>query len=255
MAEDMNVSTQPALSSLLYNPLIPPAPSTCPRCGSRDFSDSQVLWDELVHSWALSTYEVGYINRQQGTHCSKCGSPLRVLALVKAIMQQYGLQPPFNHSVSLLSNLDVLEINKAGNLTSTLSTLPNHKLVEYPDVDMQQTPWDAETFDLIVHSDTLEHIPDPFQGLRECLRVLRKGGVLCFTVPIVLGRLSRSRQGLEPSYHGSGNTVASDFVVHSEFGSDTWALVLAAGFSSCTMTAFELPSAVAITARKEVNND
>jgi YHS domain-containing protein len=39
--------------------------------------------------------------------------------------------------------------------------------------------------------------------LTECRRVPRPGGVLCFTVPIVVGRLSRRREGLAKSFHGT----------------------------------------------------
>ena len=50
------------------------------------------------------------------------------------------------------------------------------------------------TYDLVVHSDTLEHVPDPVRALQECRRVLRPLGACCFTVPIVVGRLTRSHQ-------------------------------------------------------------
>jgi SAM-dependent methyltransferase len=166
-------------------------------------------------------------------------------------MHEYQLTEPLETSVSALADLRVLEINQAGNLTSTLQRLPDHKLVEYPDVGMQEMPWDDGSFDLIVHSDTLEHVPDPLQALRECERILRCGGVMCFTVPIILGRLSRSRQGLEPSYHGGGVVNSPDLLVHSEFGADTWSILLGAGFVSCTITALELPSAIAFTVHKE----
>jgi SAM-dependent methyltransferase len=170
------------------------------------------------------------------------------MALVQAVLQAYSLDWPLESSISTLAYKRVLEINTAGNLTSTLRTLPFHRLVEYPNVDMQSMPFADGEFDLIIHSDTLEHVADPKQALRECHRVLCDGGTMCFTVPIVLGRLSRSRLGMEASYHGSGT---ADFLVHSEFGSDVWTLLLASGFSSCTMTALELPSAIAITSRKE----
>ena len=223
----------------------------CPRCGGQTFSNSRVLWPDLIRTWGLSPYEVSYINRQQGTCCVSCGSSLRVLALVKALLHEYHLTEPFDSSVLALTNLRILEINQAGNLTSTLQKLPGHVLVEYPDVDMQSMPWGDGSFDLIVHSDTLEHVPDSSQALRECERLLRRGGAMCFTAPIIIGRLSQYRQGLEPSYHGGEVANSPDLLVHSEFGADIWAIVLGAGFVSCTITALELPSAIALTAHKE----
>lgn len=87
---------------------------------------------------------------------------------------------------------------------------------------MQALPLEADSFDLILHSDTLEHVPQPLLALAECQRVLRPGGTLCFTIPIIVGRLSRSRAGLPPSYHGGSTTGAVDFMVHTEFGADAW---------------------------------
>ena len=80
--------------------------------------------------------------------------------------------------------------------------LPRHQLASYPDVDMMNLPFAAGAFDVVVHSDTLEHVSDPQRGLEECRRVLDERGAVVFTVPVVVGRLSRSRAGLAPSYHG-----------------------------------------------------
>jgi SAM-dependent methyltransferase len=56
------------------------------------------------------------------------------------------------------------------------------KLVRHE--DMQRLSFKAETFDLVVHSDVLEHIPDPYQGMMEIHRVLRPGGKCVFACPI-----------------------------------------------------------------------
>ena len=44
-------------------------------------------------------------------------------------------------------------------------------------------PQPDETFDLVVHSDTLEHVPDPVRGLAECRRVLKPHGLLILETP------------------------------------------------------------------------
>jgi SAM-dependent methyltransferase len=146
--------------------------------------------------------------------------------------------------------LAVLEINEAGSLSPVLRQFNGHVLATYPAVDMLAMPYPDDTFDLVLHSDTLEHVANPIRALQECRRVLRPGGALCFTVPTIVERLSRSRAGLSKSYHGSAETDADDYVVHTEFGADMWTYVLRAGFSALSINTVDYPAALALSARK-----
>ena len=103
------------------------------------------------------------------------------------------------------------------------------------------------SWDLVVHSDTLEHVQHPVRGLSECRRVLKPHGACAFTVPLIVDRLTISREGLPPSYHGSPDNPA-DCLVHSEFGADAWKHVLLAGFSECRISTIEHPTAHAFVA-------
>jgi hypothetical protein len=85
-------------------------------------------------------------------------------------------------------------------------------------------------------------------ALEECRRLLSPRGRVCFTVPIIVGRLTRQRAGLAPSYHGDPATASDDLLVHSEFGADAWTYVFRAGFSACTLHEIDFPSAIAISA-------
>ena len=67
---------------------------------------------------------------------------------------------------------------------------------------------------------------------------------------IPVGRMTRSRVGLPPSYHGHAACREPDFMVHTEFGADVWTLVLESGFRSCLFVTFRYPSGVAIVARR-----
>lgn len=70
-------------------------------------------------------------------------------------------------------------------------------------------------------------------------------------VPIVVDRLTRSRQNLPPSYHGyPDDEKRSDFIVHTEYGADLWKQVMQAGFSECRIIALEYPAAIALVAIK-----
>jgi len=77
---------------------------------------------------------------------------------------------------------------------------------------MMQMRYSDRSYDLVVHSDTLEHVPQPVVGLAECYRVLGPGGFCVFTVPAILDRMTRSREGLPPSHHGDPSLPATDLV-------------------------------------------
>jgi SAM-dependent methyltransferase len=222
---------------------------TCPACGSASLASKEVLWPSLIASWELSGEEVGYINRQQGLHCRDCGNNLRMMALADAIVRVAGFDGTLARFCASGSSLRILEINTAGFLTQFLRKLPGHRLVEYPDFDMMKLALEAGQYDVVIHSDSLEHVVDPVAGLAECRRVLRPGGSCLFTVPMVVGRMSRSRDGLAPIYHGSQEITSEDQRVRTEFGADTWQYVLRAGFASCEILAFEYPAALTMIAR------
>lgn len=224
----------------------------CTICGGSEFEENIILWPALINEWQLSDKEVNYVNRQQGCQCRNCGSNLRSMALAQAILTSFDFAGNFQEFVNCPDheNLAVLEINEAGNLTPLLKNLPNHKIVTYPEVDMTQLPMSLQGFDLVVHSDTLEHIEFPVTALNECRRILSDRGRCIFTVPIIVDRFSRSRHGLAPSYHGSPGDGRTDYLVHTEFGADVWRYVLEAGFQSAAIHCVEFPSAIAIEARR-----
>jgi SAM-dependent methyltransferase len=220
----------------------------CPVCGGEKFDISPVLWPELITTWELSEEEAKYIDRQQGYHCKGCGNNLRSMALASGILKAYefiGTLAEFVRS-DFARSLKVLEINEAGLLTPVLLNLPNHLLVHYPEYNMTKLGFPAGVFDLVLHSDTLEHVSQPTIGLSECRRVLSHRGLCIFTVPIVVGRMSRTRSGLKKSYHGSSGQETSDFIVHTELGADVWRFAAEAGFTRITIHCFEYPAGLAI---------
>lgn len=225
-------------------------PPFCPVCGATEFLYSPVLWSELIAAWQLSSEETNYVNRQQGTHCVSCGNNLRGMALASAIVDAFGRpQSTLTEFSETAGTIAVLEVNRAANLTSVLSNINGHQLVEYPEFDMEALRIDTGSFDLVLHSDTLEHVPNPVRGLMECRRVLRPGGACVFTIPVIVGRLNRRRESLPPSYHGGPGICAVDQIVHTEFGADFWTTVCEAGFRQCTIHALEYPAALAVIAR------
>ena len=233
-------------------------------CGGQTFKYHLVLWKSLIEEWELNEVEVEYINYQQGYCCEVCGSNIRTMALAKAIMDTYDQKKSsliFTDFIKtrIFKKLRILEINETGlhfyltRITSlsisSFFNISKYKYIEYPEYDMTHLNLESESYDLIIHSDTLEHVSNPLKALKETLRVLSVNGKTIFTVPIVLKRLSRSREGLKASYHGSENDLKYDYKVYTEFGSDVWNYLANAGFSKCSIYNFCSPAGIAIIGR------
>jgi SAM-dependent methyltransferase len=133
--------------------------------------------------------------------------------------------------------LRIAEINSIGRMHPFLAEAPGLTHVEYPEEDIQALSWDDACFDLVLTSETLEHVPDPHLALRETYRVLRPGGRHVFTVPVDPAlAATRARSTLPPEHHGRGGgpfglvTRRADMLVHTDFGRDLPDVVRAAGF-------------------------
>ncbi|MCL5777444.1 class I SAM-dependent methyltransferase [Limibaculum sp. FT325] len=221
----------------------------CSICGHDQFGQRKVLWDALVNEWQLSPREREYVDRQQGMHCLSCGANLRGMALALAVQDAIGKDAPIAQLVKdpAVAALRVLDMNVTS-ISSSFRGLPNYVDARYPDVDMHSLPYPDGTFDIVVHSDTLEHVPNFVHALGECRRVLKPTGSLCYTVPIIVDRLTRSRAGLPPSYHGKAEGLRDDYLVVTEFGADAWRYPFEAGFGSVRFHTLRFPDAIAITA-------
>lgn len=222
--------------------------SQCPVCGETSFNEYSVLWPELIDTWGLTLEEISYINRQQGFHCTGCGNNLRSMGLAAAITKEIQFDGNLSAFGTSGSDISLLEINHAGGLTPYLCNLNRHRLIEYPEYDMQHLQIESNSFDIVIHSDTLEHVPNAVAALAECKRVLKENGKCIFTVPITVDRTTRSRNGLPASYHGQSGVLANDQVVHTEFGMDVWKTIIQAGFQNCKIFSYEYPAAIVIIA-------
>ena len=175
------------------------------------------------------------------------------MTLARALTSGFGFSGTFedfcrNHPG--IRQLSVLEINPAKNLSRFLQVLPKHALHSFPQIDIQRMTFPDSSIDVIIHSDTLEHVPDSRAALEESRRVLKPGGHLFYTVPIIIGRLTRTRRGLPPSYHGRPGMNRDDCVVQREYGANFWCEIFEAGFRQVTLTSLIFPASVAIHAIK-----
>ena len=80
--------------------------------------------------------------------------------------------------ISGIQNFYTLFDNKNAEITKT----------RYPDIDMQNLPFDDSIFDIVISDQVIEHLENPKKAVRESYRVLKKGGIAihttCFMLPI-----------------------------------------------------------------------
>jgi SAM-dependent methyltransferase len=201
----------------------------CIGCSLRNFSQTEVIPDHLAQSWELSSRERIQFDEREGNICSGCGLSKRVRMIVWTLRKLF---PD-------LSPLDILHLNQinglkpllvsARSVTETLyhPGFPTGTEVQgWANEDMSRLSFKNNRFDLVIHSETLEHLHDYVAALTEAMRVLRSGGYQIYTVPLLHQRATRRRIGLgqqeeavylfPPSYHGK----EGEYPVIWEFGGD-----------------------------------
>lgn len=106
--------------------------------------------------------------------------------------------------------------------------------------DLQQLTFDDESFDLVVSSHVLEHVPDPWAAFGQVHRVLRPGGRMVHSIPArhplraetVVRAEVTSDGGIvhhePPRYHRSPEGEPA--LVYTDFGADVRPRVAALGF-------------------------
>lgn len=202
----------------------------CVHCGGRSFEQHPIISDELAEKWELSDLEKAYFDEREGHVCTNCHMSKRVRMLLWSLKR----------TLPRIDALHVLHLNQVNNLSGALSGAAS--LVEtvfdsgvalgtqvrgLTNQDFERLKLPDDQFNLVVHSETLEHVHDYEKAFREAWRVLEPGGYHAYTIPLLHNRSTRRRavrdEGtgetkhlLPPSAHGCG---AEDLVVW-EFGGD-----------------------------------
>ncbi len=106
--------------------------------------------------------------------------------------------------------------------------------------DVQCLTYPDASFDLITHTEVLEHVPDDGRAFAELYRVLRPGGHMFFTVPLrhdgATQELAALRDGTisyfaPPTYHHDPLRGDAGILVFRDYSNDIIARLTAAGFA------------------------
>ncbi len=178
-----------------------------------------------------------------GVRCLRCAASSIHLAMGAVLLEE----------LPDLTDRDAYELSARGPLVAFLrrkvrSLQVSEFLPEVPfghekdsirSEDVQQLTFADETFDLITHTEVLEHVPDDRSALAELHRVLRAGGVLVFSVPLHEGEgtieRARLRDGriehlLPAVLHGDPLRGGAGILAFRDYGGDIVERVRAAGF-------------------------
>jgi SAM-dependent methyltransferase len=107
--------------------------------------------------------------------------------------------------------------------------------------DVQRLTYDDGAFDLVTSTEVFEHVPDDRRAFHEIHRVLRPGGALVFTVPLMAAgatleraRLERGRivHLVEPEYHGDRLRGRGAVLAFRTYGPDIVSRLADAGFAA-----------------------
>ncbi|MDP3987526.1 MAG: methyltransferase domain-containing protein [Candidatus Levybacteria bacterium] len=85
--------------------------------------------------------------------------------------------------LSRLGEFDLTGIDEDPQALKNARKQIGSKSIKYIEGNVLKMPFKSQSFNKIVCSEVLEHLPDDKKGLLEMKRVLKKGGTLCITVP------------------------------------------------------------------------
>jgi SAM-dependent methyltransferase len=177
-----------------------------------------------------------------GVRCLRCRASAIHLAMRQALQDH----------LAAIGSCDVCELSAHGPFARFLSgAARSASLSEYfPGVgpgslhrgvrceDLQRLTYVDASFDLVTHTEVLEHVADDACALRELYRVLRPGGTMLFTVPLHGGpstiERARSRDGAiehlrDPVYH-LDPLRPEGILAFRDYGRDIVDRIVAAGF-------------------------
>jgi SAM-dependent methyltransferase len=234
---------------------------TCVVCGRFRLMlyRGRIIPRRLVELWGISPILANAFAEKESCFCTYCGANLRARRMARALLSLYPVGSPPAPARSLCewvepasrSSLRIAEINRIEGLHEQLLRLPHVATSDFHpgaepgslvdgvrSEDLTRLTYADASFDLVLSSETLEHVPDLQAALREIGRVLVPGGRHIFTIPqlphvpttfarsVVLPDGSIEHRA--PRICHPGGDVG--YPVFTEFGADLQQVFAGAGF-------------------------
>lgn len=217
----------------------------------------RVVAPALERLWGLTPRLAEALARKESSDCAWCGAKLRSRRLARVLLDLYPAGPANLADwarTDLARGLRIAEVNVIEGLHEALLPLPSLAASDFDPAatttpgglkseDLCRLSYPDAAFDLVLTSESLEHVPDLDAALGEIRRVLRPGGRHVFTVPVLPGTPTTSTRTLirpdgtldhraTPISHPGGDW---GYPVFTEFGLDLPGLLERAGFRTRLM--------------------
>jgi SAM-dependent methyltransferase len=219
----------------------------------------RVIPRRLEELWGLSPRLAEALARKESCDCASCGAKLRCRRIAQAVLALYPVGTPPAPAPTLarwvefpeIQALRVAEINRIDGLHDYLMSLPHFAASDFRpgsvpgevvegvrSEDLTRLTYPDASFDLVLTSESLEHVPDLVAALGEIRRVLVPGGRHIFTVPLLPETphtFARTTVRPDGSIEDRTPRIAHPggdwgYPVFTEFGADLPELLRRAGF-------------------------
>ena len=130
----------------------------------------------------------------------------------------------------------MIEINPGQKLVAFSSDASQICASFVSELDMQGMSFADSSIDVIIHSDTLEHVPDSKAALKECHARFEAGRPFVLYCADCCRPLDPDAARIATELSREPGVNRDDCIVQTEYGADFWCEIFDAGFREVTLT-------------------